>query len=113
MRTHATLTTLSVCALLAIAGCPQAAAPATFTAGSGGADIGTIDDGKGNEFLMTELAGGGLRIDANGTAGDLSLEIDQEGRVTRIERNKLTLNLSYNADGSANATGEITVAGET
>ena len=95
-----------------LGGCPAATVPASFTAGTGGSDVGTINDGKGNEFLLTELAGG-LRIDASGTDGDLSAELDSEGRVTHLERNKLTLDLSYNTDGSANATGEITARGET
>ena len=100
-------------ALVSIAGCPQPApdATASFVAGSGANDFGTIDNAKGSTFQISQ-GGGGFGVSASGNVGTATFEADETGRLTHIDNSLLTADLVYNADGSAAVTGTIMVANE-
>jgi len=94
-----------------LAGCPQAARTASFTAGSG-SEFGTIVDGKGNASQINQI-GDGFGVAANGEASNAVHEVDGQGRLTHLETDRVMADFVYNADGSTSVSGSLTVVDET
>ncbi len=86
----------------------------TFLPGNGLNEVGTISDPAGNTYKIVRNAGDTVSVAAEGVDGDLTLTIDEEGRITRIGLDDGShIDFQYAENGTAVVSGTGTFGGET
>lgn len=89
-------------AALLMAGC---ATQPVFIPGIG-AVFGTVDDQQGNTYKITQLSNNSVRVDAEGTEGDLTFIFDSAGNLTNITAADGTnISFTHQANGTVNVSG--------